>query len=231
MMSSVFPTRSAVAVRAMQQELSFFAGCGWAPAAWLDQPGVYQFVHSCNLTDGARFGLTQRYASSGFYNCPWGPLTDQDVMFPIAVYFAATSSGDLAWLRSLRPALDAVQAFLAQSGLALGGAGPAVFVSPASGLADGGRHTGNWRVGASAHSRVRARAATACGRACKRARTQATNLARHARSQRVLTNVALVRSCARLHGRELVARVCALARATPARAFCFICARAHVTVH
>ena len=65
-------------------------------------------------------------------------------MFPIAVYYAATSSGDLAWLRSLRPALDAVQAFLAQSGLALDGAGPAVFVSPASGLADGGRHTGNW---------------------------------------------------------------------------------------
>ena len=66
MMSSVFSTRSAVAVRAMQQELSFFAGCGWAPRAWLDDPGVYQNVHSCNLTDGARFGLMQRYASSGF---------------------------------------------------------------------------------------------------------------------------------------------------------------------
>ena len=147
MMSSVFPSASRMAVRAMQQELSFFAGCGWTPYAW--SGGTYEYVHSCSLADGARFGLTQRYASSGFYNCPWGPLTDQDVMFPIAVYYAATSSGDMAWLASLRPALDAVEAFLAQSGLALGGAGPAVFVSPASGLADGGRHTGNWFVAAS----------------------------------------------------------------------------------
>ena len=142
MMSSVFPAASGVAVRAMQRELSFFAKCGWAPYAW--SGGAYEYVHSCSLADGASFGLTQRYASSGFYQCPWGPLTDQDVMLPIAVYYAATSSGDMAWLASMRPALDAVAAFLAQSGLALGGTGPAVFVSPASGLADGGRHAGNW---------------------------------------------------------------------------------------
>ncbi len=105
-------------------------------------------MHSCNLTAGAKFGLTQRYASSGFYQCPWGPLTDQDVMFPIAVYYAATSGGDLAWLASLRPALDAIEAFLAASGLRLGGPDPVVFVSPASGLADGGRHTGSELRGA-----------------------------------------------------------------------------------
>jgi len=42
LMASVFPADSGVAVRAMQKELSFFAGCGWAPFAWLDQPGQYQ---------------------------------------------------------------------------------------------------------------------------------------------------------------------------------------------
>lgn len=142
MMSSVFPAASGVAVRAMQRELSFFAKCGWASYAW--SGGSLEFVHFCSLADGASFGLTQRYASSGFYQCPWGPLTDQDVMLPIAVYYAATSSGDMQWLASMRPALDAIAAFLAQSGLALGGPGPAVYVSPASGLADGGRHSANW---------------------------------------------------------------------------------------
>lgn len=145
MMASLFPAGS-VAFPAMQKELSFFAGCGFAPFAWLEEPGQYQYVHTCNLTLGAEFGLMQRYASSGFYNCPWGPLTDQDVMFPIAVYYAATSSGDMAWLGSLRPALDAIEAFLASAGLTLNGTSgrPVVYVSPASGLADGGKHTANW---------------------------------------------------------------------------------------
>ena len=144
MMSSLFDAGS-VAFAAMQQELSFFAGCGWAPFPYVEQGGQYQYVHSCNITDGSRFGLTQRYASSGFYNCPWGPLEDEDVMFSIAVWFAATSSGDTAWLRSLQPALAAVEQFLAASGLTLDNGGkPVVFTSPASGIADGGRHASNW---------------------------------------------------------------------------------------
>lgn len=64
-------------------------------------------------------------------------------MFPIAVYFAATSSGDMAWLASLRPALDAVAAYIGAHGLNAS-ASPSVFVSPASGLADGGKHASNW---------------------------------------------------------------------------------------
>lgn len=65
-------------------------------------------------------------------------------MFPIAAYYTATSGGDLAWLASMRPALDSIAAFLAASGLALGGPGPVLFVSPASGLADKSRHAANW---------------------------------------------------------------------------------------
>jgi hypothetical protein len=130
-----------VAFKAMQMELSFFAGCGWSPEE--ADKGAYQFVHSCSLEDGARFGLTHRYASSGFYNALWGPFQDEDVMFPIAVYYAAASSGDLAWLASLRPALDAMGAYFGAHGLNAS-ASPAVFVSPASGLADGGKHASNW---------------------------------------------------------------------------------------
>jgi len=125
----------------MQQELSFFAGCGWSPEE-ADQ-GAYQFVHSCNLTDGARFGLTHRYASTGFYNALWGPFQDEDVMFPIAVYYTAASSGDLAWLKSLRPALDTMMTYFATHGLNAS-ASPIVFMSPASGIADGNKHATNW---------------------------------------------------------------------------------------
>ena len=73
MMASVFPASSVVAVKAMQKELSFFAGCGYAPYAWLSNPGVYQNTHSCNASDGAKFGMMQRYSSEGFYNCPQVP--------------------------------------------------------------------------------------------------------------------------------------------------------------
>lgn len=130
-----------VAFKAMQRELSFFAGCGWSPEA--ADEGVYQFVHSCNLSDGARFGLTHRYASTGFYNALWGPFQDEDVMFPIAVYYAAASSGDVAWLSSLRPALDTMAAYFAARGLNAS-ASPSVFLSPASGIADGRKHATNW---------------------------------------------------------------------------------------
>ena len=37
-----------------------------------------------------------------------GPLQDQNVMFPIAVYQTAASTGDLEWLATMRPALDAI---------------------------------------------------------------------------------------------------------------------------
>jgi hypothetical protein len=130
-----------LAFGAMKKELSFFAGCGWSPEA-ADQ-GDYQYVHSCNLSDGARFGLTHRLASSGFYNALWGPFMDEDVMFPIAVYYAAASSGDLRWLASLRPALDTMMTFFAAHGLN-SSASQAVFVSPASGIADGNKHASNW---------------------------------------------------------------------------------------
>ena len=142
MMASTLDAGS-VAFAAMQQELSFFVRCGWTPEE--SGGGDYQFVHSCSLADGARFGLTQRYASSGFYNCPWGTLTDEDVHLPIAVYFAVTSSGDMDWLRSMRPALDAMVQFFASRGLTVPAA-QAVYVSPTSGLADGGKHTSNWCV-------------------------------------------------------------------------------------
>lgn len=66
-----------IAFAAMQRELSFFTECGWNVDG--ADGGVYEYVHSCNLTDGARFGLTHRYASSGFYNAPWGPLQDENV--------------------------------------------------------------------------------------------------------------------------------------------------------
>lgn len=63
MMASVFPASSKVAVQALQRELSFFAGCGYAPFAWLTNPGTYQDVHSCSRADGAKFGMMQRYSS------------------------------------------------------------------------------------------------------------------------------------------------------------------------
>jgi hypothetical protein len=130
-----------VAFAAMQLELSFFAGCGWSPEA--ADKGQYQFVHSCNLAEGALFGLTHRFASSGFYNALWGPFMDENVMFPVAVYYTATSSGDLTWLQSLRPALDAMMKFFAAHGLNAS-APRVVFVSPASGIADGNKHASNW---------------------------------------------------------------------------------------
>jgi len=143
LMSSLFDAGTSAALPAMQKELSFFTSCGWAARAW---DGDYETAASCSLADGAAFGLMQRYNGAGFYQCPWGPLTDQDVMLPIAVYYTAASSGDLAWLASMRPALDTVLAFLQSRGLALVDGKPAVYTSPASGLADGMKHAGNWCV-------------------------------------------------------------------------------------
>lgn len=57
-MASLFPSNS-LALPAMQQELSFFARCGYQPAPW---GGNYEHVHSCSTADGARFGMMQRYA-------------------------------------------------------------------------------------------------------------------------------------------------------------------------
>lgn len=94
----------------------------------------------------SRIPLT--HTSLSFAPLSQGPLQDQDVMFPIAVYFAAVSSGDMAWLATMAPALHAMETYLASRGLALpgssGGGAPAVFTSPASGLADGQRHASNW---------------------------------------------------------------------------------------
>ena len=132
-----------VAFQAMQQELSFFANCGWSPEA--TGTGANEYIGSCNgAAAGGGFGLTHRYASSGFYNSQWGPFQDENVMLAIAVYFAATSSGDLAWLASLRPAIDAMVAYFSAHGLNASAADPVLFTSPASGLADAGRHASNW---------------------------------------------------------------------------------------
>jgi hypothetical protein len=136
---SVFSSDS-LAVAAMQKELSFFGAQGWQPGVWA---GDYAWTHTGNLTLGAEFGMTQRYSSEGFYSCPWGPLQDQNVMLPIAVYYTAAVGGDLAWLATMRPALDAMAAYLASRGLG-NGSDPVLFTSPASGIADGGRHASNW---------------------------------------------------------------------------------------
>jgi len=131
-----------VAFAAMQRELSFFADCGWSPVA--TGTGVNEYIGSCtSAAASGGFGLTHRYASTGFYNSQWGPFQDENVMFFIAVYYAATSSGDLAWLASLRPAIDAMMAYFSAHGLNAS-ADPVLFTSPSSGLADGGRHASNW---------------------------------------------------------------------------------------
>lgn len=141
LMASLFDAGSN-AFPAMQRELAFFARCGWQAYEW---QGDYEAgANTCNLTVGAQHGLSQRYNAAGFYGCPWGPLTDQDVMFPIAVYYTAASTGDSAWLAGMRPALDAIADFLASHGLTLPAAGPVVYTSPASGLADGRKHASNW---------------------------------------------------------------------------------------
>jgi hypothetical protein len=71
LMASVFPAGSN-AFGAMQHELSFFATCGFQPYEWAwNGSSVPLRSHSCKLSDGAKFGLSQRYAASGFYNAPW----------------------------------------------------------------------------------------------------------------------------------------------------------------
>ena len=60
-------------------------------------------------------------------------------------YVRQVNSGDKVWLESTLPALRAMRAYLASRGLRIGSGGdPVVFTSPASGLADGGRHASNW---------------------------------------------------------------------------------------
>jgi hypothetical protein len=141
LITSLFPADSP-ALKSMQKELTFFTTCGWQSSNYT---GNYNTAHSCNISDGSKFGLTQRYASSGFYWCPWGPLQDQNVMMPIAVYYTALATGDMEWLASMKPALQAVQAYLSSRGLDITGPnGLVVFTSPSSGLADGGKHSANW---------------------------------------------------------------------------------------
>ena len=65
-------------------------------------------------------------------------------MFPIAVYHTAASTGNLEWLATMRPALDAIAKYLGAHGLNTADDKPVVFVSPASGRADGKHHASNW---------------------------------------------------------------------------------------
>lgn len=132
----------------LAKELSFFASCGWQSEDYNNTvfQGAY-FTATCDLGAGAAWGLSQRYSSAGFYQCPWGPLQDQNPMFPIAVLHTYLSTGNMEWLRSLRPALDAMAQYLAKRGLQEGGVppgSPVVYRSPGSGLGDKGRHSTNW---------------------------------------------------------------------------------------
>jgi hypothetical protein len=135
----------AASVALLQKELAFFGTCGFQSQDYNNSDFQHAyFYHSCDVEDGAAFGLSQRYSSRGFYQCPWGPLQDENPMFFIAVYYTYLASGDAAWLAAMRPALDSMARYLAKRGLALGTGAPVVYKSPASGLADAGRHTTNW---------------------------------------------------------------------------------------
>ena len=132
-------------VALLQKELTFFGSCGFQSQEYNNTVFQNAYIyHSCDVEDGAQYGLSQRYSSAGFYQCPWGPLQDENPMFFIAVYYTYLASGDAAWLASLRPALDAMARYLAKRGLALNTGAPVVYKSPASGLPDKGRHTTNW---------------------------------------------------------------------------------------
>lgn len=133
-------------VALLAKELSFFARSGWQPQDYNNT--VFQhayFNHTSDLEAGAQWGLSQRYSSAGFYQCPWGPLQDENPMFFIAVYYTYLANGDLQWLASLRPALDTMRSYFEKRGLVLGSSGePVVYRSPSSGLPDKGRHATNW---------------------------------------------------------------------------------------
>lgn len=129
----------------LAKELSFFARSGWQSQDYNNTVFEHAyFDHTSDLAAGAEWGLSQRYSAAGFYQCPWGPLQDENVMFPIAVFFTFLGTGDLDWLASMKPALDALTKYFAKRGLVLGGGSPVVFKSPGSGLPDKGRHASNW---------------------------------------------------------------------------------------
>lgn len=117
-------------VAAVAKEIDLFGKCGWDDGHGKSQcaPGPGTLMH--------------RWASSGFYNAPWGPMNDQTPNFILAVHGLALASGDRAWLASQLAPLEAIAGYmLGACGVGTGG----VFVDPgASGLPDGGRHCANW---------------------------------------------------------------------------------------
>lgn len=116
-------------VAAVQNEISFFSRCGWDGGNGESQ---------CQVGSGL---LMQRWASSGFYNAPWGPMNDQTPNFILAVHSLAVTTGDKEWLALQLPAVEAVAEYMLANGMAETG----IFTMPeASGLADGGKHCTNW---------------------------------------------------------------------------------------
>ena len=128
LVQGLYPAGS-LGLQAVQREFEYFARCGWdngAPFNGTDTPYV-----SC--TQGAG-GLVHRLASNGFYNAPWGQLQDQNPHFIIGAHALAVAGGDQAAARRLLPAVLAIADYLEANGLASTG----IFISPASGIANGG---------------------------------------------------------------------------------------------
>lgn len=134
-------------------EMSWFALiAGMFPAGAAPHSAVareFEYIGKCGWDDGSgqpmcsigNHSLMQRWASSGFYNCQWGPLADQAPHFIIGAHAAALATGNATFLRAMLPAMEALAGFLRVNGVDSGG----VFLVPgASGLADGGHHTSNW---------------------------------------------------------------------------------------
>lgn len=156
---------------AVQKEVEFFASCGWDDGsghsqcmpgpATLMQVRVGNSATSLLLWHMARsLWVLKRWASTGFYNAPWGPMNDQTPNYILAVHSLAISTGDKAWLETQvmtvflvapllsycstclqLPTVEAIAGYMLANGLADTG----IFIMPgASGLADGGKHCTNW---------------------------------------------------------------------------------------
>ena len=121
-------------VAGVVKEVVFFEECGWN-----DGGGS---ARAC--TSPAQPGpatLMERWAASGFYNAPWGPMQDQTPNYILAVHSLACSTGDALWLRQRLPSLTHIASFMLQNGVDDTG----IFIMPnSSGLPDGGKHCTNW---------------------------------------------------------------------------------------
>ncbi len=121
-------------VAAVMKEVVFFEECGWN-----DGSGSAKACQSPAQPGPAT--LMERWAASGFYNAPWGPMQDQTPNYILAVHSLACSTGDSSWLRQRLPSLTHIARFMLDNGVSDTG----IFIMPnASGLPDGGKHCSNW---------------------------------------------------------------------------------------